>query len=136
LSSAYAYQTQVPPSPGRPEGPVSGAQVSQGTTQPSAPEQSAAPPSGGLLGSLPILLMIPLMFVFIWWNSRSQQKRQKTLLDSLHKGDRVVTQSGLIGKLAETGDRIVKIEIASGVRVEVLKSAIIGKDAADTETKK
>jgi preprotein translocase subunit YajC len=75
------------------------------------------------------------MLVFFWWSSRSQAKRQKTLLDSLAKGDRVVTQGGLVGKLVESTERIVKLEIASGVRVEVLKSHVVGKDTAEAEKK-
>jgi len=89
-----------------------------------------------MFSSMSMLLVILAMVAYFWWSMRSQQKRQKALTESLQKGDRVVTQSGIIGKLAETGERTVKIEISSGVRIEVLKSAIVGKDAADTEAKK
>lgn len=69
---------------------------------------------------LPVILLM-------WFTSRSQQKKQKALEARLKKGDRVLTQSGLVGKIAEIGDpRYIKLEIAPGVRVQMLKTAIAG----------
>jgi preprotein translocase subunit YajC len=105
------------------------------TQQPAAPASqapSAPPPDGfGALGSfLPLLLVVPL-FIFMWWSTRSQQKKQEKLISELKKGDRVLTQSGLVGKLLETGDRYAKLEIAAGVKVDVLKTSLLGKDTGD-----
>jgi preprotein translocase subunit YajC len=80
---------------------------------------------------LPMLLLFGVLIFFMFWSSRSQQKKQQKLLADLKKGDRVVTQSGLVGKLAEVGDRIVKVEIAPGVKAEMLKSSLVGKDGAE-----
>jgi preprotein translocase subunit YajC len=77
-----------------------------------------------------LLLLLP-MFFFLMWSQRSQTKKQAATIAALQKGDRVILQSGLIGKLVETGERTAKVEIASGVKVEVLKSAISGKDGGD-----
>lgn len=82
------------------------------------------------MGLLPVLLLVPLFFLLIW-SSRSQKKKQDAAIASLQKGDRVVLNSGLIGRLVEIGDRTAKVEIASGVKVEVLRSAISGKDGGD-----
>jgi len=78
----------------------------------------------------PILLLLPVILLLLW-SSRSQQKKQQAALAALKKGDRVVTQSGLVGKLLELGDRYAKVEIAPGVKVEILKSGLIGKDTGD-----
>lgn len=77
-----------------------------------------------------LLLLLP-MFLFLMWSQRSQTKKQAAAISALQKGDRVILQSGLIGKLVEIGERTAKVEIASGVKVEVLKSAISGKDGGD-----
>ena len=77
-----------------------------------------------------LMLFLPLFFL-LFWMPRSQQKKQAAALAKLQKGDRVVTQSGMIGKLAEVGDRTYKLEIAPGVKVDILKSSIAGKDGAD-----
>lgn len=65
------------------------------------------------------------------FSSRSQQKKQQQTIAALKKGDRVLVQGGLVGKLVEAGDRYAKLEIAPGVKVDVLKSALIGKDTAE-----
>jgi preprotein translocase YajC subunit len=68
---------------------------------------------------------------------RRQQKKQKDLETKLKKGDRVVTSSGLVGKVAELGDgRYFKLEIAPGVKVQMLRSAIAGIEADGGETAK
>jgi preprotein translocase subunit YajC len=55
----------------------------------------------------------------------------------LKKGDRVVTQSGLVGKLVDPPEgRHARIEIAPGVKVQVLRTSIAGLDAEDTPKSK
>jgi preprotein translocase subunit YajC len=80
---------------------------------------------------LPLLIVIPLVLMMLF-SSRSQQKKQAQLIASLQKGDRVLTQGGFVGKLVEIGDRYAKVELAPGVKVEVLKSGLLGKDTTET----
>jgi preprotein translocase subunit YajC len=79
----------------------------------------------------PLLLLLPL-FLIMFWQSRSQQKKQAQALSALKKGDRVLTQSGLVGKLVEVGDRYAKVEVAPNVKIEMLKTGLLGKDTGDT----
>jgi len=79
----------------------------------------------------PLLLLVPLLLL-MFFSSRSQQKKQQAALSALKKGDRVLTQGGFVGKLVEVGDRYAKLELAPGVKVEVLKSGLLGKDTAET----
>jgi preprotein translocase subunit YajC len=118
---SFALQT-LAPSPGQ----------ATTTTAPSAPGPASPqePPSGlGML--LPILMFLPLILM-MFWSSRSQQKKQQKVLAELKKGDFVLTQSGIRGKLVEMGDRFAKIEVAPGMKIDVLKSAVLGKDTAET----
>ncbi len=78
----------------------------------------------------PILLLLPLLFI-MFWSTRSQQKKQAAAVADLKKGDRVLTQSGLIGKLVDVGDRYAKLELAPGIKVEVLRSGLLGKDTGE-----
>jgi preprotein translocase subunit YajC len=78
-----------------------------------------------------MLLMIAPLFLLMWWMSRSQQKRQEKALADLKKGDRVLTQSGLVGKLVDLGDRYAKVEVAAGVKLEVLKTSLLGRDTGE-----
>ncbi|MBK7585149.1 MAG: preprotein translocase subunit YajC [Myxococcales bacterium] len=83
----------------------------------------------------PILLLVPLLFI-MFWSSRSQQKKQAAAISELKKGDRVLTQSGLVGKLVEVGDRYAKLEVSPGVKIELLKSGLLGKDTGDVQPAK
>jgi len=76
---------------------------------------------------LPLVVLVVIMFT----SNRSQQKKQRDLESKLKKGDRIVTQSGLIGKLVELETRHARVEIAPGVKVQVLRTAITGLDTDD-----
>lgn len=81
-------------------------------------------------------LLLIGMLVFIFWSSRSQQKKQDAAIAQLKVGDRVLTQSGLVGRLVGLEPRYAKIEIAPGVKVQVLRTSLSGRDADETPQKK
>ncbi len=82
---------------------------------------------------MPMLLMaLPLLLIVL--TMRGQTKKQKQIESNLKTGDTVVTQSGLIGKITDfVGETRVKVEIAPGVTVRMLKSAISGVDAGEAK---
>jgi preprotein translocase subunit YajC len=126
--STFALQPQqeAPPPPGGVTVP------SQGAPSP-AP---AAPPGGGGSMLMMLVVMLPVIF-FMLFTSRSQQKKQKEMESKLKKGDRVVTQSGLVGKLVDPIEgRHARIEIAPGVKVQVLRSSIAGLDVEEAPKSK
>jgi preprotein translocase subunit YajC len=128
--AVFAFQA-VPPAPGRASGPEPGTAV-----QPSSPPGGGEAPSDpGIGGFLPILILIPLL-VFLFWSSRSQQKKQEAAIASLKKGDRVVSQSGLVGRLVEVDKRYAKVELAPGVKVTMLRTSLVGRDTEDSSGKK
>lgn len=128
MASASDYQQSTPVAAGRPTGPN---QIIAHTSEAPHPAADHPQQSGGPSLFFMLMLFLPLFFL-LFWMPRSQQKKQAAALSKLTKGDKVITQSGLIGKLVETGERIYKLEIAPGVKVDVLKSSIAGKDGADT----
>jgi preprotein translocase subunit YajC len=79
-----------------------------------------------------MLMVVPLL-LFMFWSTRSQQKKQEKTLSGLAKGDRVILQSGLVGKFLEMNERIAKVELSPGIKVDVLKTSIIGKDSPETQ---
>lgn len=127
--AVFAFQN-VPPVPGRdtPSAPIAH------TEQP-ARSGDAPPGQGGIFGFMFPLLLVG-MLVFIFFSSRSQNKKQEQTLASLKKGDRVLTQSGLVGRLVEIEPRYAKLEIAPGVKVQVLRTSISGRDADEASTSK
>jgi preprotein translocase subunit YajC len=79
-----------------------------------------------------LMAFLPVIFI-MFFSNRSQQKKQKDMESKLKKGDRVVTQSGLVGKLVDPIEgHHAKLEIAPGVKVTILRSSISGLDAEET----
>jgi preprotein translocase subunit YajC len=123
----YAF-AQPSPAPGGNPAPA------QPSTQ--APSSPDAPPAGGGgFGSTGMLLVMALPLLLLIFMTRNQSKKQKQLEESLKVGDRVVTQSGLIGKIVDMGERTAKIEIAPGVNVQMLKSTIQGPEPPAADAK-
>ncbi len=84
--------------------------------------------SGGGGGFTSTLIMFALIFViFYFMILRPQQKRQKErqkLLESIKKGDKVVTASGIHGKIIAVEEKTVLVEIADNIKVKIERSAI------------
>jgi preprotein translocase subunit YajC len=73
------------------------------------------------------LFLIVIFAVFWFLLIRPQQKRQKehkALVEGLSKGDEVVTNGGLLGKITKVGDNFVTLEIADGLKVQVQRVAV------------
>lgn len=74
-----------------------------------------------------LVAMAAIVYFLIIRPQRTQQKEHESVLTSLKKGDDVVLQSGILGKIAAVTDKTVSLEIASGVKVRVLKSSVQAK---------
>lgn len=84
----------------------------------------------GLMGFLPLLL---ILIVFWFFMIRPQMKRQKELKnfrEALKKGDKIVTTGGIYGKVLEIGDYYIIMEVEGQNRLKIDKSAVI-KDMTD-----
>ncbi|MDB5828609.1 MAG: preprotein translocase subunit YajC [Variovorax sp.] len=82
-----------------------------------------------MFSSLGSMLPLVLMFVVLYFVMiRPQMKRQKearAMIEALAKGDEVATSGGLLGKITKIGDTYLSVEIASGVEVQVQRSAVV-----------
>jgi len=98
----------------------------------------AQPTGGGGSG----LIMIIILFVFMWLLMiRPQNKRAKEeakMRSELKKGDRVLVNGGIYGKIHSVADTTFEVEISNGVVITIEKSAIQARVASDgtTEEKK
>ncbi|HTA64305.1 MAG TPA: preprotein translocase subunit YajC [Xanthomonadaceae bacterium] len=85
---------------------------------------SAAAPNAGMMN---IVLLVAFVGVFIFIVILPQSKRAKQhreLLAKLQKGDEVVTNGGVAGRVAEIGDAFITLEVADGVQVKFQRMAI------------
>ncbi len=99
--------------------------------------------TGGLMAQLLPFILIGLVFYFLL--IRPQNKRMKEhreMLNSVSRGDTIVTNGGLIGKVVKVTDDELTLDIGSGNKVKVVRSMITtimnktGAPANDTGNKK
>ncbi len=102
--------------------------VSVAYAQGAAPGGEAGP--GGMAPTL--VSFLPILVVFVIWYFlliRPQQKRHqdmKKMQAGLSKGDRVVTQAGILGKVVRIQDETATLDVGGNVQIEFQRSAIIG----------
>ncbi len=78
---------------------------------------------GGLL--VPMILVFGIMYFFLIRPQQKKLKEHQKMLEALRRGDQVVTQGGIIAKVTKIKeDNEVELEIASGVKVRVIRSTI------------
>ena len=81
---------------------------------------------GYLLMQLAPFILIFVVFYFLLIRPQQQKvKQHREMVENLRKGDEVVTQGGIIGKVTRLTDAEASVEVASGVRVKVIKSTIL-----------
>jgi len=79
---------------------------------------------GGLIGFLPIILMFVLLYFLMIRPQMKRAKEQKQMIESLQKGDEVITAGGVLGRITRLGDAYVSLEIAPETEVSVQRAAV------------
>ena len=85
---------------------------------------AAAGPMDSLSQFLPIILMFVVLYFLMVRPQMKKAKEHKALLAGISKGDEVVTQGGLAGRVTKVGDDFVSIAIADNVEIQMQKPAI------------
>ncbi|PUE33326.1 preprotein translocase subunit YajC [Limnohabitans sp. Jir72] len=78
-----------------------------------------------LMSMLPLLLMFAVLYFVMIRPQMKKQKEHRTMIEALAKGDEIVTAGGLLGKVSKIGDSNISVEIASGVEVQMQRSAVV-----------
>ncbi len=79
---------------------------------------------GALIGLWPIILIFVIFYFLLIRPQQKRQKEHQRMLESLKKGDRVVTSGGIYGTVVGVKDNIIVLKIADNVKVEFAKSAV------------
>ncbi len=85
---------------------------------------AAAGPMGGLMEFLPIILMFGVLYFLMIRPQMKKAKEHKALIAALAKGDEVITQGGIAGRISKVGEDFLTVEVAEKVEIQVQKSAI------------
>lgn len=85
-------------------------------------------PNDPLFQTLTLALPMVAIFYFLLWRPQSQRQKQlKTMIENLRRGDTVVTQGGILGRIVKAtpnDDPEILVEIADNVQVRVVKTSI------------
>lgn len=84
----------------------------------------AAPQADPIMQFLPLIVIFALFYFMMIRPQMKRAKEQKNMLESLQKGDEVVTAGGELGKVAKVGAAYIGLEVATNVVIHVQKSAI------------
>ncbi len=93
-----------------------------------AQQQAAPAAQGGIMST--VVLFGGMFFIMYFLMIRPQKKREQEhqkFVESIQKGDEVVTQSGLLGKVVGVADKVITLEVAPNVKIKVLKPTVVQK---------
>ncbi len=78
----------------------------------------------GFLGFIPLILIFLIFYFLLILPQQKRQKEHQKMLQSLRKGDKVITSGGIFGTIVGVKDDVVVLKIAENVKVEFLKSSV------------
>ena len=88
--------------------------------------QAAAEGASPLIQLLPVLLIFAIFYFLLLATMRKRQKAHQALLGQLKRGDRVITNGGLLGEISAVEEKVVHLKLSDNVKVRVVKTAIAG----------
>lgn len=89
--------------------------------QAAAPASQSGDPMSGMLF---FIGMLALMYFLLIRPQQKRAKEHKKMVEAITKGDEVVTNGGMLGKIIEIGDQYISLEIASNIEVKLQRQAI------------
>ncbi|HEY8682365.1 MAG TPA: preprotein translocase subunit YajC [Rhodanobacter sp.] len=84
----------------------------------------ASASGNSLLTFLPLILLFGVFYFLMIRPQMKRQKEHRALVSGLSKGDEVVTNGGIAGRVDEVGETFITVEIAANVKVKVQKGAV------------
>ena len=83
--------------------------------------------SGGWMSLVPIVLMIVIFYFLLIRPQQKKEKQRVAMVNSIQKGDRVLTSSGMYGVVQSVNNDIVVLKIGTNTNAEFAKAAIQAK---------
>lgn len=80
---------------------------------------------GGVASFLPLIMIFAIMYFLLIRPQQKKMKEHQAMIGALRRGDQIVTQGGLVGKVSKVkDDGEIEVELAEGVKVRVIKATI------------
>jgi preprotein translocase subunit YajC len=77
-----------------------------------------------LMSFLPLILMFGVLYFIMIRPQMKRQKEHRNMLAAMAKGDEVVTNGGIVGKVTKVGEAYVGVEISEGTEITVQKASV------------
>lgn len=79
---------------------------------------------GGLMSFLPLIVIFAVFYFMLIRPQMKRSKDHKKLVSQLSKGDEVITNGGLLGKITEVSDTFVTLELADNLQIKLQRQAV------------
>ena len=86
--------------------------------------QAGGDAGGSLFSLLPLVVIFVLFYFLLIRPQQKRAKQHKEMVAALAKGEEVVTNGGILGKVIEVDDNFITVEISSGLNVKVQRQAV------------
>ena len=86
----------------------------------------AASPGGGdfFISLLPLILIFAVFYFLLIRPQQRKVKEHRALVDSLKRGDQVLTSGGIFGKITKVGESFITVELGDNVQIKVQRHAV------------
>ncbi|KNH08842.1 Preprotein translocase subunit YajC [Candidatus Burkholderia brachyanthoides] len=85
---------------------------------------SAGGTESQLMSFLPLILMFAVLYFIMIRPQMKRQKEHRNMLAAMAKGDEVVTNGGIVGKITKVSEAYVGMEIAEGTEITIQKASV------------
>ena len=79
---------------------------------------------GGLMSFLPLIIIFAVFYFMLIRPQMKRAKEHKQLVSQLAKGDEVITNGGMLGKITDVSDAFVTLELTENVKIKVQRQAV------------
>ena len=92
---------------------------------PAYAQAAAGGAASAITSFVPLIAIFGIMYFLLIRPQQKKLKEQKAMVEALRRGDQVLSQGGILGKVVKVNDDgILEVEIAEGVKVRMPRSAI------------
>lgn len=93
--------------------------------QEQAPAPGGKPGGGSMLGMFtPLIIIFVIFYLLIFRPQQKQQKKKREMLAALKRGDEIITNGGIYGKVADLTDIFVMLQVANNITIKMDRSQI------------
>ena len=86
--------------------------------------QAAAQQPSMLASFIPLILIFLIFYFLLIRPQQKKQKEHKILLDSIQRGDEILSSGGILGKVIKVDNDKLTVDISKGVNVTIIRSTV------------